>query len=100
RGHHLLNGRQALGYVRARYTLGNGSDLERITRQQAFMSALVDRVKGKLLNPLAIYRFLDAATKSITIDSQLGGINSLYDLAANLQNLQAGKVTFFTLPTY
>ena len=35
-GHHLLNGRQALGYVRARYTLGDGSDLERITRQQAF----------------------------------------------------------------
>jgi len=100
RGHHLLNGRQALGYVRARYTLGNGSDLERITRQQAFMSALVDRVKSKLLNPLAIYRFLDAATKSITIDSQLGGIHGLYDLAASLKNMQAGKVTFFTLPTY
>ena len=31
RGHHLLNGRQALGYVRARYTLGDGSDLERIS---------------------------------------------------------------------
>jgi LCP family protein required for cell wall assembly len=73
-GHHLLTGRQALGYVRARYTLGDGSDLERITRQQAFMSALVGRVKSKLLNPLAIYRFLDAATKSLTIDSQLGGI--------------------------
>src|SRR6516162_2087208 len=27
-GHHMLGGRQALGYVRARYTLGNGSDLE------------------------------------------------------------------------
>jgi LCP family protein required for cell wall assembly len=99
-GHHLLNGRQALGYVRARYTLGNGSDLERITRQQAFMSALVGRVKSKLLNPLAIYRFLDAATKSITIDSQLGGIHGLYDLATSLKNLPPGKVTFFTLPTY
>ena len=46
-GHHLLNGRQALGYVRARYTLGDGSDLERITRQQAFMSALVGQVKSQ-----------------------------------------------------
>ena len=99
-GHHLLNGRQALGYVRARYTLGDGSDLERITRQQAFMSALVGRVKSKLLNPLAIYRFLDAATKSLTIDSQLGGIHGLYDLATSLRNLPPGKVTFFTLPTY
>ena len=99
-GHHMLNGRQALGYVRARYTLGNGSDLERITRQQAFMSALVSRVKAKELNPIALYRFLDAATRSITIDSQLGGIHGLYDLATSLKNLPPGKVTFFTLPTY
>jgi LCP family protein required for cell wall assembly len=99
-GRHLLNGWQALGYVRARYTLGNGSDLERISRQQAFMSSLVDRVRSKLLNPLAIYRFLDAATKSITIDDRLGGIKGLYNLAASLRNLPPSKVTFFTLPTY
>jgi LCP family protein required for cell wall assembly len=99
-GHHLLNGSQALGYVRARYTLGNGSDLERISRQQAFMSSLVDRVKSKLLNPVAVYRFVDAATKSITIDSGLGGIKGLYDLATSLKNLPPSQVTFFTLPTY
>jgi anionic cell wall polymer biosynthesis LytR-Cps2A-Psr (LCP) family protein len=29
-GHHALRGWRALAYVRARYTLGNGSDLERI----------------------------------------------------------------------
>jgi len=99
-GHHILDGRQALGYVRARYTLGNGSDLERITRQQAFMSALVSRVKSKELNPLALYRFLDAATKSLTVDSQLGGIHGLYNLATSLKDLPTRKVTFFTLPTY
>jgi LCP family protein required for cell wall assembly len=100
KGHHLLNGTQALGYVRARYTLGNGSDLERITRQQAFMSSLTDRVKSKLLNPLAIYRFLDAATRSLTIDSQLGGIRGLYNLAASMRGMSPSNVTFFTLPTY
>jgi LCP family protein required for cell wall assembly len=99
-GHHLLHGYVALAYVRARYTLGNGSDLERIGRQQAFMSSLVERVKSKLLNPIAIYRFLDAATKSITIDSQLGGIHGLYDMAMSVRNLPASQVTFFTLPTY
>ena len=99
-GHHILNGQQALGYVRARYTLGNGSDLERINRQQAFMSSLVSRVKSKELNPLALYRFLDAATRSLTIDSQLGGIHGLYDLATSLKSLPPDKVTFFTLPTY
>ncbi len=79
-GTHLLTPAQALGYVRARYTLGDGSDLERIGRQQAFMSSLVSRVKSELLNPIAIYQFLDATTKSLTIDSQLGGITGLYNL--------------------
>jgi LCP family protein required for cell wall assembly len=99
-GNHVLNGWRALAYVRARYTLGNGSDLERIGRQQAFMSSLVDRVKSKMLDPLAIYRFLDAATKSLTIDDQLGGIKGLYNLAISLKNLPPSRVTFFTLPTY
>ena len=99
-GHHLLHGLGALAYVRARYTLGDGSDLERIGRQQAFMSSLVERVKSKRLNPIAIYNFLNAATKSITIDSQLGGIHGLYDLAMSVRNLPASQVTFFTLPTY
>ncbi len=99
-GHHMLNGAQALGYVRARYTLGNGSDLERIGRQQAFMAALVRRVKGELLNPVAVFRFLDAATKSITIDSQFGGISGLFKLGNSLKSLPSSKITFFTLPTY
>src|SRR5258707_4032173 len=99
-GTHLLTPAQALGYVRARYTLGNGSDLERIGRQQAFMSSLVKRVKSKLLNPVAIYNFLDAATRSITIDSQLGGIHGLYNLATSVRNLPSSQVTFFNLPTY
>jgi LCP family protein required for cell wall assembly len=99
-GHHLLHGLGALAYVRARYTLGNGTDLERIGRQQAFMSSLVERVKSKLLDPLAIFHFLDAATKSITVDSQMGGLHGLYDLAMSVRSLPASAVTFFTLPTY
>ena len=99
-GYHMLTPAQALGYVRARYTLGDGSDLERIGRQQAFMSSLISRVKGQLLNPLAIYRFLDAATRSLTIDSQLGGITGLYDLGQSLRDLPSDKIAFFTLPNF
>jgi LCP family protein required for cell wall assembly len=99
-GQHLLDPKQALAYVRARYTLGDGSDLERIMRQQAFMSALIQRVKSKLLNPVAIYNFLDAATKSLTIDTKLGGATGLYNLASSLRSLPSSKVAFFTLPTY
>jgi LCP family protein required for cell wall assembly len=97
-GNHLLTPAQALGYVRARYTLGDGSDLERIGRQQAFMSSLVSRVKSELLDPIAIYRFLDAATKSLTIDSQLGGITGLYNLGQSLRGIPSSKIAFFTVP--
>jgi LCP family protein required for cell wall assembly len=99
-GHHLLTPAQALGYVRARYTLGNGSDLERIGRQQAFMSSLINQVQSKLYNPLAIYRFLDAATKSLTVDSQLGGITGLYNLGESLRGIPAKDVAFFTVPNF
>jgi LCP family protein required for cell wall assembly len=99
-GYHLLTPEQALVYVRARYGLGNGSDLERIGRQQVFMSSLVSRVKGKLTDPLAVYRFLDAATRSVTIDSQLGGIGGLYDLGQSLRGIPAQDIAFFTLPNF
>ena len=64
------------------------------------MSSLIQRVKSKLLNPIAIYRFLDAATKSLTIDTRLGGVKGLYNLASSLRNLPSNKVALFTLPTY
>ncbi len=96
----MLTPSQALAYVRARYSLGNGSDLERITRQQAFVSSLITRAKGELLDPLAIYRFLNAATGSLTIDSQLGGISGLYSLAQSLRGIPASKIAMFTLPNF
>src|SRR5205823_4505903 len=95
---HLLSPVQALGYVRARYTIGDGSDLERITRQQAFMSSLITQVQAKMLDPLAIYRFLDAATQSLTIDSQLGGITGLYNLGESLRGIPKQDIALFTLP--
>jgi hypothetical protein len=64
-GYHWLTPTEALAYVRARYGLGDGSDLERIIRQQAFMSSLISRAKSELYNPVAIYRFLDAATSTL-----------------------------------
>ena len=99
-GRHMLNPTEALAYVRARYGLGDGSDLERIVRQQAFMTSLISRAKSELYNPLAMYQFLDAATQSLTIDSQLGGLTGLYDLDQSLRSIQPGKIAFFALPNF
>ena len=99
-GRHLLDPTEALAYVRARHGLGDGSDLERIVRQQAFMTSLISRARSEWYNPMAIYQFLGAATSSLTVDSQLGGLLGLYDLEQSLRSVPASKIAFFALPNY
>src|SRR3546814_16156208 len=56
-GTHQLNGEQALGLVRTRHGVGDGSDLGRIQLQQAFIKALVNQVKdiGLFTSPKKLY---------------------------------------------
>src|SRR4051812_34239765 len=65
-GHHTLKGKDALGFVRSRYAVGDGSDLGRIRNQQVFLASMIRKATstGLLFHPLNLYRFLDAATKS------------------------------------
>jgi LCP family protein required for cell wall assembly len=100
-GCHLLTPAQALAYVRARTGTGatSDSDLARIAREQSLVSSLVKRAQGKVMDPDAIYRFADAASSSLTIDSQLGGVTGLYNLTKTLRAIPSGNVYQFTLPT-
>ncbi|WP_156726902.1 LCP family protein [Streptomyces apocyni] len=99
-GKHKLNGEQALGYVRARKTLGDGSDTERMDRQQQFLGALVKKVKstGVLLNPTKLYPVLDAATSSLTTDPGLAGLTDLYELVRSMRDIPTDQVRFLTVP--
>ncbi|MEU9865642.1 LCP family protein [Streptomyces sp. NPDC047971] len=99
-GRQTLHGEQALGFVRARKSLGNGSDTERMDRQQQFLGALVNKVQsnGVLLNPTRLYPVLDAATKSITTDPGLDSLRDLYDLARSMRAIPTEKVQFLTVP--
>ncbi|WP_396454088.1 LCP family protein [Actinomadura sp.] len=98
-GRQTVRGDQALGYVRTRYVLGDGSDLGRIKRQQAFMASVVKKAtdKGMLTDPGRTYAFLSAATKSIKADDRLT-LSVMQKLAASLRGMSAGKVRFVTVP--
>ncbi|WP_175411922.1 LCP family protein [Streptomyces sp. TRM64462] len=91
---------QALGYVRTRYSVGDGSDIGRIGRQQEFMRALAAKAQEKLTSPGALYDFLDAATSSITTDRALAGIKPLTELATALRGIPQDRLTFMTVPNY
>ncbi|MET9778737.1 LCP family protein [Streptomyces sp. NPDC006367] len=99
-GRVTLDGEQALGYVRARKSLGDGSDTDRMERQQRFLGALVSKVQSNdvLLNPVKLYPVLDAATSSLTTDPGLASLRGLYDLVRGLRGLPAERVQFLTVP--
>jgi len=99
-GRVTLDGEQALGYVRARKTLGNGSDTDRMERQQRFLGALVNKVQSNdvLLNPVKLYPVLDAATSSLTTDPDLASLRGLYELVRGLRDIPAERVQFLTVP--
>ncbi|GLX20879.1 LCP family protein [Streptomyces lavendulae] len=99
-GRQLLQGEQALGFVRARYGLGDGSDTERMERQQQFLGSLVEKVKsnGVLLNPARLYPLLDAATSSVTTDPGLASLRGLYELVRGVRDIPTDQVKFLTVP--
>ncbi|MFD3517052.1 LCP family protein [Streptomyces sp. NPDC058657] len=99
-GPQTLNGEQALGYVRARKSIGGGSDTERMDRQQQFLASLVNKMQsnGVLLNPTKLYPVLDAATKSLTTDPGLDSLRDLYDLVSSARDVPSEKIQFMTVP--
>ena len=99
-GCQTVKGEKALGYVRTRYSVGDGSDLGRIGRQQEFMEALAQKAQTKLTSPGALYDFLQSATKSLTTDKDLAGIKPLYGLASEVKGIPSEKLTFLTVPNY
>ncbi|MBL1108322.1 LCP family protein [Streptomyces sp. 5-8] len=99
-GPHTLNGEQALGLVRTRHGVGDGSDLGRIQLQQAFIKALIDQVKhvGVFTNPKKLYDLADTATKAVTTDSDLGSVNDLMDFAGGLKGIGSSHMKMVTMP--
>ncbi|MGW1895308.1 LCP family protein [Streptomyces sp. NPDC002004] len=99
-GRQTLDGEEALGYVRARKSLGNGSDTDRMDRQQRFLGALVTKVQSDdvLLNPTKLYPVLDAATSSLTTDPGLASLRSLYDLVRGMRSIPMERTQFLTVP--
>lgn len=99
KGKSHLNGVQSLKYVRARKTLGTGSDLERIDRQQKFLGSMMQQAlsTGTLLNPFAFSRFLNAALGAVTVDEELSS-EDLRQLAMTVRDLEPARMSFVTVP--
>ncbi|MFC5176875.1 LCP family protein [Nocardioides taihuensis] len=93
-----IQGKEALSYVRARYTLGDGSDISRIKRQQAFIAGMVHKVMsaGTLTRLDRLVRFLDAATKALQTD--MDNVVKIAKVGVGFQNIGLDNIQFLTVP--
>jgi LCP family protein required for cell wall assembly len=99
-GTRKLKGQTALNYVRERYVVGDGSDVGRMKRQQAFIASMAHQVvtAGTLARPDRLIRFLDSATKSLTVDPGLKNLVKIAGLGNQVKGIGLDNIQFLTIP--
>ncbi len=100
KGEHLVEGLSALAYLRTRHAFGDGSDISRTHAQHLFLSSMIGTITqaGTLMNPIKVARLTEAATKALTVDSELKDIGQMVDLARAVTAIQPDQITMLTLP--
>jgi LCP family protein required for cell wall assembly len=101
-GNQTLDGTQALAFARARtgVGVGDGSDTNRLGRQQELLAAVVRELLSKnlLTDITQLIRFLDSATESLSIDSGFSSISDMAGLAYSLRSTSVANISFMTIP--
>jgi LCP family protein required for cell wall assembly len=95
-GQQVLQGADALRFVRQRHGLLNG-DLDRVRRQQAFLAGLANQLfsSGTLTSPSRITSLVDALTKSVVLDRDW----DLMSFATQVATMSGDNIEFSTIPT-
>lgn len=98
KGPQTVSGQRALDYVRIRHGIGDGSDIGRIKRQQAFIGSLIKKVKSRGMNPTTLLPLANAATDAMTVDPGLGSADRLLSFAMSMKNIDLHNTKFVTVP--
>ncbi|GGS83378.1 LCP family protein [Streptomyces griseoviridis] len=99
-GRTKVEGEQALAFVRTRHSFGNKGDLDRIGVQQQFLGSLMRKMSSgdTLTDPAKLLKLADAATKALTVDSAIGKVGTLKDVALELKKVPTKNISFTTVP--
>lgn len=92
KGTRVLNGKQAVGFIRFRKGYKNG-DLGRVDAQQVFIKAVIDRA----LDELNILDIMNVALKNVKTDV---GIVDAVKLASKIKGFNSNNINMITLPGY
>ena len=99
-GPHHVFGPEALAFWRTREDLGEGSDLQRIQRDQFLMAALLQGIEhsGLLSSPTKISAVIGDVARNMTTDKGLNQSRML-SIAEGLRHLTSQNVQFIEVPT-
>lgn len=101
-GKNVLQGMNALQFLRTRHGVGDGSDLGRISNQQVFLTSLMRKIKngGVLTNPIQLYSLANAAARNMTLSSSLSDVGTMVAIASSLKSVDLDKITFIQVPNH
>lgn len=99
-GEQNIKGKDALALARTRRAVGDGSDIGRLGHQQVVMSSIIEQARSTsvLTRPDKLFRFVNALTKSITVDDGISSIPELTTLAKRARAVPDSGITFVTMP--
>ncbi len=99
-GTHYLSGWDALAFLRTRYGVGDGSDLTRISSQQAFLSALLRKLKSEdtLTNVGKLLSLANVARQNMTLSTELSQPATMVAMAKALSRIPTDRITFVQYP--
>jgi LCP family protein required for cell wall assembly len=97
-GKHHVGGKEALAFWRTREDIGEGSDIQRITRDQYLMASLVQGVeKSDILG--SVPRVLSVVKDVASAMTTNMDLNSMTSILGSVHNLATGNIQFIQVPT-
>lgn len=95
-----ISGRDALGFLRSRYGVGDGSDLSRIGNQQQYLSSLLRKVQSDetITNPLRLMSLANIATSEAKLSTSLASPTTLVSMVNVFRKLDLATVALVQYP--
>lgn len=99
-GTHTLTGAQTLGLLRARKTIGDGSDTARIGRQQYIITEAIRQLQARnvALNPMLAWNLANTVTSSLAVSPGLKNPAVILAAAKQLADIPSSAITTYTYP--
>ncbi|MDJ0380664.1 LCP family protein [Streptomyces sp. G-G2] len=100
KGENVIQGEQALQWLRTRYGFEDGTDIGRTHAQHMYMNSMARefRKNAKLTNPVKLNSLAQAAIDAMVVDTSLNKIDKLFDLSMELKKVPTGRITMTTMP--